>query len=661
MSGQFVFSATLKVEGSKAKAEVDATTQSVKKLGDEAAKAGAKQGVAANDVRKIGAAGAEASGHLNGLTAAERRAAQGAMDLAREAFLAKSGLDDMGVTAGSLGQKIGAFGGTAAGAILSVLNPVNLLQGAVVGVASAMVQWLFESGQKAEDVGNKLKAVTDAAAATQTQIDKLRFGVDEDYQVELLREQIQLRSQYNMKVAELNGYLANTTHSVDRQRIQTEVLRAEIETIAAKYNENAAALELQANRAAQLAILEGQRAQLAGELAAKEQEAARAAEELRAKVMAIVSAMASVDGSRLVAAFQSAFPVASQLLGVAREIMATIGTAQAQEAAYQSAKTSQLAAQYAQYGAGRASFDRHKGGLYAKDSWSKYFSDLGAAPAGGGGGGGGGGAAARDEADALQDLIDSLNDEIAALREHDPIQKEMLRHREALAGATEAERQKVEDLIATREREKATLEGLREISGMVGDSLIDALMGADDAGKRLIETLIRAGLEAALLGKGPLAGLFGGQDSGGFLGMLFKSIVPGIGAGKAAGGMVHGPGDGSKDTFLTPTANGEFIVNARATARHRHLLEAINAGGRVRGFAEGGYVGAGGGMAPANGRQRPIVQIINQSPEPIREAEGAGPDAEGTVTLIVGKAIGDGRFDRQHQSRFGLTPKVARR
>ena len=33
------------------------------------------------------------------------------------------------------------------------------------------------------------------------------------------------------------------------------------------------------------------------------------------------------------------------------------------------------------------------------------------------------------------------------------------------------------------------------------------------------------------------------------------------------------------------------MVNARATARNRHLLEAINAGGRISGFADGGYVG----------------------------------------------------------------------
>lgn len=56
--------------------------------------------------------------------------------------------------------------------------------------------------------------------------------------------------------------------------------------------------------------------------------------------------------------------------------------------------------------------------------------------------------------------------------------------------------------------------------------------------------------------------------------------------------MVYGPGTATSDSILTPLSHGESVVNARATARNRHLLEAINAGGSLRGFAEGGYVGA---------------------------------------------------------------------
>jgi hypothetical protein len=42
---------------------------------------------------------------------------------------------------------------------------------------------------------------------------------------------------------------------------------------------------------------------------------------------------------------------------------------------------------------------------------------------------------------------------------------------------------------------------------------------------------------------------------------------------------------------LIRASNGEFMVNADATAKHRGLLEAINSG-NIRGFADGGFLGA---------------------------------------------------------------------
>jgi TP901 family phage tail tape measure protein len=55
----------------------------------------------------------------------------------------------------------------------------------------------------------------------------------------------------------------------------------------------------------------------------------------------------------------------------------------------------------------------------------------------------------------------------------------------------------------------------------------------------------------------------------------------------ADGGMVTGPGGPRDDRILTRLSNGEFVVNAESTSRHRDLLEAINA----KRFADGGFVG----------------------------------------------------------------------
>ena len=173
----------------------------------------------------------------------------------------------------------------------------------------------------------------------------------------------------------------------------------------------------------------------------------------------------------------------------------------------------------------------------------------------------------------------------------------MLRLRKELTGATAAQRAVVETLIGTRERERAAMEALNYVSQQAGDALIDALTGAEGAGERLIQTLSRAVLQAALLGQGPLAALFGGKGlfgatpgGGGLLGGLL-----GLFTKKAGGGMITGPGGPTEDRIPALLSNGEFVVRAAATARNRATLEAINAG--VPRFAQGGFVG-GGGFAP---------------------------------------------------------------
>jgi TP901 family phage tail tape measure protein len=56
---------------------------------------------------------------------------------------------------------------------------------------------------------------------------------------------------------------------------------------------------------------------------------------------------------------------------------------------------------------------------------------------------------------------------------------------------------------------------------------------------------------------------------------------------RADGGIVTGEGGPRDDKILARLSNGEFVVNAESTSKHRDLLEAINA----RRFAEGGFVG----------------------------------------------------------------------
>jgi TP901 family phage tail tape measure protein len=79
------------------------------------------------------------------------------------------------------------------------------------------------------------------------------------------------------------------------------------------------------------------------------------------------------------------------------------------------------------------------------------------------------------------------------------------------------------------------------------------------------------------------------------------SVKPGVSyAAKpmtfAGGGMLVGPGTGTSDSIPFMGSNGEYIVNAAATAQYRSLLDAINYGRRLPGFANGGLLQA----APAS-------------------------------------------------------------
>lgn len=239
---------------------------------------------------------------------------------------------------------------------------------------------------------------------------------------------------------------------------------------------------------------------------------------------------------------------------------------------------------------------------------------------------GAGGAAAK-EADSVAKLIEKLQAEADVSRELDPIQREMVQYRTQLAGATSAERDQVEALIAQRLREKSAMEALEFVGKQSGDALIDALMGGADAGARLVESLKRAALQALILGQGPLAGLFGGGLFGGF--SLFSGPAAGaLGLPFADGGMIYGAGGPRADQVPVMASAGEFIVNARATARHRPLLERIN-NGVVPGFARGGIIGGGAAGAQSGGTVFHAHFDLRgaQGDEAVRAAAKRGMDA----------------------------------
>lgn len=131
-------------------------------------------------------------------------------------------------------------------------------------------------------------------------------------------------------------------------------------------------------------------------------------------------------------------------------------------------------------------------------------------------------------------MISDLRTEIDLLRETDPVQQEMSRHREVLAAATEAERAQIEELIRTRQREtevlqdtQAQMEDLRDLGRDVLRGIAADLREGASAGEILGNVLDKLADKLIEMGTSSLADLlFGasGSSSGGLLGDLFAGL-----------------------------------------------------------------------------------------------------------------------------------------
>ncbi|PSM16113.1 tape measure protein [Nitratireductor sp. StC3] len=91
----------------------------------------------------------------------------------------------------------------------------------------------------------------------------------------------------------------------------------------------------------------------------------------------------------------------------------------------------------------------------------------------------------------------------------------------------------------------------------------------------------------------PGLGQFGGAIQQLLSQLLSSSMGGGAGLlggllGFADGGAVSGPGTSTSDSIPAMLSDGEFVVNARSTRKHRAVLEAINAG-KAPAFAAGGF------------------------------------------------------------------------
>ena len=237
---------------------------------------------------------------------------------------------------------------------------------------------------------------------------------------------------------------------------------------------------------------------------------------------------------------------------------------------------------------------------------------------------------------------------------------------------TDEYRAKIEQLATAYGQAEEALETARqaqqdfvELQQFVGRELSsffsDIVSGGENAEKalmNLVKRLADAALQAALLGRGPLASLLGlsgsGGQVGGLVGMLFK--------GFAGGGYT---GAGGKYEPAGIVHRGEYVFDKAAVARLGvGNLEALRRGA-IRGFANGGFVGMPHIPTPVQPRGGGFqVNIINNAGAEVTTRESMGPGGPRLDVMIeaaVAQSIAKGgQIDQLIRGRYGLNPMRGR-
>lgn len=203
--------------------------------------------------------------------------------------------------------------------------------------------------------------------------------------------------------------------------------------------------------------------------------------------------------------------------------------------------------------------------------------------------------AALREQEAVRLLINELEEELRLVGASDQARRAAEASRRAGSAATAEQRQQIVALNEVIYSERAALEAandnMREIADtgreFVGGFVQDLRNGVapvealGNAIGRLSDRIFNELLDSIFAVQGA------GNGSGGILGGVFGWIGRLLGFRDggivqprrlASGGMVRGAGTSTSDSIPAMLSDGEFVVKASATKKHRRLLEAVNDG-----------------------------------------------------------------------------------
>ena len=191
-----------------------------------------------------------------------------------------------------------------------------------------------------------------------------------------------------------------------------------------------------------------------------------------------------------------------------------------------------------------------------------------------------------------------------------------------------------QQLDGTNQQVAASADGLKNAQQYFAESFTSSLSGLlsgtqtlNGALQNLLSSLIDATLQAALLGKGPLAGLAG--IGTGIFGALF---------GFSEGGYT---GDGGKYQPAGVVHRGEYVMSKEATSRIGvGNLEAMHRNA-LGGFADGGYVGSAPTIRKPDLRHANsnATNVVTIAPTITVNANGGEPSQNADLAARVGKQV----------------------
>lgn len=240
--------------------------------------------------------------------------------------------------------------------------------------------------------------------------------------------------------------------------------------------------------------------------------------------------------------------------------------------------------------------------------------------------------------------------------------------REEVLGKLNKEIALSEQLRVKKKELEDAQKAYNDASKFFGDAATDALEDliingskAEDVLKNLVKQLAKAALQAALMGSGPLAGLFGTSGTNGGVGGLF-GMLGGL-MKFDSGGWVGGSGTGTSDSNLVRVSRGEHITKAASARKHAGLLNAINQD-RLPKFAGGGFIGAMStpsvprGIGASGGSGPAKITINNTQSENVQA--DARQDSNGDISVWV-SAIEARIADNVLRGRGALSPALTAR